>query len=196
MVCTSGAADMRLFAGPKEVQTIDAYDKALGLNRFELLIDWGWFYFITKPLFKVIDYFFHLTGNFGWAILIVTVLVKLIFFPLANKSYASMAKMKAVQPEMVNIRERYADDKMKQQQGRNRALQEGEDQPARRLPADRGADPGVLRALQGAVRHHRDAPRAVLRLDQGPLGARSDQHLQPVRPDPVRPDRAAGDRLV
>src|SRR6185295_19027091 len=82
--------------------------------------------------------------NFGLAILIVTVLVKLLFFPLANKSYASMAKMKAVQPEMANIRERYADDKMKQQQARNRALQEGEDQPARRLPADRGADPGVL----------------------------------------------------
>src|SRR6476620_1364954 len=107
---------MRLFAGAKEVNTIDAYDKALGLNRFELLIDWGWFYFITKPLFKLIDYFFHLTGNFGWAILIVTVLIKIVFLPLANKSYASMAKMKAVQPEMVNIRERYADDKMKQQQ--------------------------------------------------------------------------------
>ncbi len=112
----TGAADMRLFAGAKEVQTIDAYDKALKLNRFELLIDWGWFYFITKPLFKLIDYFFHLVGNFGLAILIVTVLIKIVFLPLANKSYASMAKMKAVQPEMVNIRERYGDDKMKQQQ--------------------------------------------------------------------------------
>jgi YidC/Oxa1 family membrane protein insertase len=112
----TGAADMRLFAGAKEVQTIDAYDKALKLNRFELLIDWGWFYFITKPMFKAIDYFFHWTGNFGFAILIVTVLIKILFLPLANKSYASMAKMKAVQPEMVNIRERYGDDKMKQQQ--------------------------------------------------------------------------------
>src|SRR3954464_5341576 len=111
----SGTADMRLFAGAKEVTTIDAYDKALGLNRFELLIDWGWFYFITKPMFKAIDFFFHLVGNFGLAILIVTVLVKLLFFPLANKSYASMAKMKAVQPEMMAIRERYGDDKMKQQ---------------------------------------------------------------------------------
>ena len=73
----TGTATMRLFAGAKEVQTIDAYDKALNLNRFELLIDWGWFYFITKPLFKVIDYFFHLIGNFGFAILIVTVLIKL-----------------------------------------------------------------------------------------------------------------------
>jgi YidC/Oxa1 family membrane protein insertase len=112
----SGAADFRLFAGAKEVQSIDAYDKALGLNRFELMIDWGWFYFITKPMFKAIDFFYHQVGNFGLAILIVTVLVKLLFFPLASKSYASMAKMKAVQPEMVAIRERYGDDKMKQQQ--------------------------------------------------------------------------------
>src|ERR1700754_2612506 len=67
-------------------------------------------------MFKAIDYFFHWTGNFGFAILIVTVLIKFIFFPLANKSYVSMAKMKAVQPEMAMIRERYGDDKMKQQQ--------------------------------------------------------------------------------
>ncbi len=112
----TGSANARLFAGAKEVAVVDAYDKQLGLNRFELLIDWGWFYFITKPMFKVIDYFFHLVGNFGVAILIVTVLVKILFFPLANKSYASMAKMKAVQPQMVLIRERFADDKMKQQQ--------------------------------------------------------------------------------
>src|SRR3954447_15994886 len=112
----TGAADMRLFAGAKEVTTIDAYDKALNLNRFELLIDWGWFYFITKPMFKAIDFFFHWTGNFGLAILIVTVLVKLLFFPLANKSYASMAKMKALQPQMQAARERYPDDKVKQQQ--------------------------------------------------------------------------------
>src|SRR5262249_15702454 len=106
----------RLFAGAKEVATIDAYDKALGLNRFELLIDWGMFYFITKPMFKAIDFFYHHVGNFGLAILLVTLLIKILFLPLANKSYASMAKMKAVQPEMVAIRERYADDKMKQQQ--------------------------------------------------------------------------------
>ena len=92
------------------------YNQALHLNHFDLLIDWGWFYFITKPMFLAIDFFFHLVGNFGIAILIVTVLVKLLFFPLANKSYASMAKMKAVQPELTMIRERYGDDKMKQQQ--------------------------------------------------------------------------------
>jgi YidC/Oxa1 family membrane protein insertase len=112
----SGATGTRLFAGAKEVAIVDGYDKQLGLNRFELLIDWGWFYFITKPMFWAIDYLFKLVGNFGLAILLVTVIIKLIFFPLSNKSYASMAKMKAVQPQMVAIRDRYADDKMKQQQ--------------------------------------------------------------------------------
>ncbi len=106
----------RLFAGAKEVATVDGYHSALNIKNFDLLIDWGWFYFITKPLFKVLDFFYRLFGNFGVAILLVTVVLKLVFFPLANKSYASMAKMKAVQPEMVSIRERYADDKMKQQQ--------------------------------------------------------------------------------
>jgi YidC/Oxa1 family membrane protein insertase len=112
----TGSANGRLFAGAKEIAVVDGYDHSLHLNRFELIIDWGWFYFITKPMFKVLDYFFQLTGNFGLAILIVTVLIKIAFFPLANKSYASMAKMKAVQPQMMMIKERYADDKMKQQQ--------------------------------------------------------------------------------
>ncbi len=106
----------RFFAGAKEVATVDSYQDNLGIKNFDRLIDWGWFYFITKPLFKVLDFFYHLVGNFGIAILIVTVLLKILFFPLANKSYASMAKMKAVQPEMASIRERYGDDKMKQQQ--------------------------------------------------------------------------------
>jgi YidC/Oxa1 family membrane protein insertase len=112
----TGSANARLFAGAKEVQVVDGYDKELKLNRFELLIDWGWFYFITKPLFVVMDWIYRHIGNFGVAILLVTVMIKILFFPLANKSYASMAKMKAVQPEMAAIRERYADDKMKQQQ--------------------------------------------------------------------------------
>jgi len=121
----TGAANARLFAGAKEVSVVGinfpfsvngGYNQALHLNHFDLLIDWGWFYFITKPMFLAIDFFFRLVGNFGIAILIVTVLVKVLFFPLANKSYASMAKMKAVQPELAMIRERYGDDKMKQQQ--------------------------------------------------------------------------------
>jgi YidC/Oxa1 family membrane protein insertase len=110
------SATARLFAGAKEVATVNGYEQDLGLNRFKLLIDWGMFWFITQPMFAVIDYFFHLVGNFGVAILIVTVLIKLAFFPLANKSYASMAKMKAVQPQMMAIRERFPDDKVKQQQ--------------------------------------------------------------------------------
>ncbi|HWW37497.1 MAG TPA: membrane protein insertase YidC [Xanthobacteraceae bacterium] len=119
------SVNARLFAGAKEVSVVGinfplanagGYNQALNLNHFDLLIDWGWFYFLTKPMFLALDFFFHLVGNFGIAILIVTVLVKILFFPLANKSYASMAKMKAVQPEMTMIRERYADDKMKQQQ--------------------------------------------------------------------------------
>ena len=112
----TGAADGRLFAGAKEVSIVDHYDQDLKLNRFELLIDWGYFYFITKPLFLAMDWIYRHVGNFGVAILIITVIIKIFFFPLANKSYASMAKMKAVQPEMMAIRERYADDKMKQQQ--------------------------------------------------------------------------------
>jgi YidC/Oxa1 family membrane protein insertase len=105
-----------LFAGAKENAVVDAYDKQLGLNKFDRLIDWGWFYFITKPMFFMIDWFFHIVGNFGVAILLVTVLVKLIFFPLASKSYASMAKMKAVQPQLAALKEKYPDDKVKQQQ--------------------------------------------------------------------------------
>jgi YidC/Oxa1 family membrane protein insertase len=121
---TTGSANARLFAGAKEVSVVGidfpvgpgGYNQALHLNHFDLLIDWGWFYFITKPMFLALDYFFHLVGNFGIAILIVTVLVKIAFFWLANKSYASMAKMKAVQPQMAMIKERYADDRAKQQQ--------------------------------------------------------------------------------
>ncbi len=112
----TASSNARMFAGAKEVAAIDGYEKNLGIKRFELLIDWGWFYFITKPLFFLLDWIYKHIGNFGVAILIVTVLLKILFFPLANKSYASMAKMKAMQPEMTAIRERYADDKMKQQQ--------------------------------------------------------------------------------
>jgi YidC/Oxa1 family membrane protein insertase len=112
----SAATMTRLFAGAKEVATINGYETELKLNNFKLLIDWGYFWFITQPMFALIDYFYNLIGNFGLAILIVTVLVKVAFFPLANKSYASMAKMKALQPQMTALRERYGDDKVKQQQ--------------------------------------------------------------------------------
>ncbi len=122
----TGTANARLFAGAKEARVVGinfpfatglgGYNTQLGLNHFDLLIDWGWFHFITKPMFLALDFFYHVVGNFGLAILLVTVLVKTLFFPLANKSYASMAKMKAVQPQLAALKERYPDDKMKQQQ--------------------------------------------------------------------------------
>ena len=121
----TASSNARLFAGAKEASVVGinfpfaghgGYNKQLGLNHFDLLIDWGWFYFITKPMFLALDYFYHLIGNFGIAILLVTVLVKILFFPLANKSYASMAKMKSVQPQLAALKERYPDDRQKQQQ--------------------------------------------------------------------------------
>jgi len=112
----SAQAVTHLFAGAKEVGTIDAYESSLGIKKFDLMIDWGWFYFITKPLFKLIDLIYHFVGNFGVAILIVTVLVKAAFFPLANASYRSMAKMKLIQPKIAALKDLYPDDRQKQQQ--------------------------------------------------------------------------------
>ena len=105
-----------LFAGAKQTKLIDGYEVQHGIERFELMIDWGWFYFLTKPMFYAIDWLFHQVGNFGVAILLITIAIKIVFFPLANKSYASMSKMKLVQPQMQEIREKYGDDKQKQQQ--------------------------------------------------------------------------------
>jgi len=112
----SQTVETLVFAGAKETQLIDSYEEERGIRQFDLLVDWGWFYFITKPMFYLIDWLFHALGNFGVAILATTVVVKAIFFPLANKSYKSMANMKKVQPKLLEIREKYADDKMKQQQ--------------------------------------------------------------------------------
>jgi YidC/Oxa1 family membrane protein insertase len=106
----------RVFAGAKEVNTINAYETDLGIKKFDLMIDWGWFWLITKPMFRLIDIIYKFVGNFGVAILVVTVLVKLAFFPLASRSYASMAKMKKVQPQLAALKERFPDDRAKQQQ--------------------------------------------------------------------------------
>ena len=112
----TGEVKGNLFAGAKKVDLIDQYAEKHNIRQFDLMIDWGWFYFITKPMFHALNYFFGLMGNFGFAILAVTVIIKLLFFPLASKSYESMSKMKKLQPDMIKIRERYADDKVKQQQ--------------------------------------------------------------------------------
>jgi YidC/Oxa1 family membrane protein insertase len=105
----------RIFAGAKEVHTLDKYQNSLGIEKFDLLIDWGWFYFITKPMFRLLHFIYNFVGNFGVAILIITVLVKGVFFPLANRSYTAMAKMKNMQPQILAIRDRFPDDKQKQQ---------------------------------------------------------------------------------
>ncbi|MDO9416407.1 membrane protein insertase YidC [Pararhizobium sp.] len=105
-----------LFAGAKQVPLVDGYEKSYAIPQFDLLIDWGWFYFITKPMFKMMDFFFRFFGNFGLAILTTTVVVKLLFFPLASKQYASMANMKKVQPKMEELKAKHGDDKMALQQ--------------------------------------------------------------------------------
>lgn len=106
----------KFFAGAKKTEIIDAYEADLGIRQFELMIDWGWFHFITKPLFVWIMFpLFNLIGNFGVAILMTTVIVKAVFFPLASKSYASMARMKVVQPKMAEIKEKYGEDREKMQ---------------------------------------------------------------------------------
>ena len=108
--------NIKIIIAAKEVDIIDGYAESLNINKYDLAIDWGWFYFIVKPLFFAIDYFFKLTGNFGIAIILITACIRLAFFPLANYSFRSMAKMKVLQPEMARIKELHKEDKMKIQQ--------------------------------------------------------------------------------
>ena len=112
----STTSNIKIFIGAKEVYPIDNYSEKEKIDRFDLAIDWGWFYFITKPLFFVIDYIFKIVGNFGVAIIILTALVRIVFFPLSNYSFKSMAKMKVLQPEMLRLKELYKDDAKRTQQ--------------------------------------------------------------------------------
>ncbi len=108
--------EIQIIVAAKRVETIDGYAKSLNIDKFDLTIDWGIMYFLTKPLFFAIDYFFKLLGNYGLAIIAVTICIRLIFFPLANFSFKSMGKMKLLQPEMTRLKELHKEDKMKLQQ--------------------------------------------------------------------------------
>jgi YidC/Oxa1 family membrane protein insertase len=105
-----------LFAGAKRNEILSAYEKSLDLPRFIYAIDWGFLFFLTRPIFLVIEFFYGILGNFGFAILALTLTVRLIMFPLANKSYESMSKMRTLQPKMEEIKKKYPDDAPKQQQ--------------------------------------------------------------------------------
>lgn len=105
-----------LFAGAKKVDLLDKYEEKLGVSQFDLAIDFGWFYFLTKPFFYAITYFNGLLGNFGLAIIAFTILVRLVLFPLANKSYRSMGKMRELAPKIQQLRESAGDDRAKMNQ--------------------------------------------------------------------------------
>ena len=107
--------EAHLYAGAKQATLIDGYEKTLGIKLFDRMVDWGWFYFITKPLFKLMEWINAGVGNFGITILILTIFVKAAFFPLANKQYESMARMKKMQPEMARIKEVHKSDPQRQQ---------------------------------------------------------------------------------
>ena len=108
--------NLKVIVAAKEVDIIDGYAENQNISKFDLVIDWGWFYWLVKPLFFAIDYFFKLTGNFGIAIILITICIRIVFFPLANMSFRSMQRMKLLQPEMQRLKELHKEDKVKLQQ--------------------------------------------------------------------------------
>jgi YidC/Oxa1 family membrane protein insertase len=106
----------RFFAGAKEVKVLDQYEDKLGVSKFGYAIDWGWFGLIEQPIFYYLDWLFRMVGNFGVAIILLTFTIRGLLFPIAQRQFASMANMRAIQPKMKALQERYKDDKQKQQQ--------------------------------------------------------------------------------
>ena len=106
----------RFFSGAKEIKLLDKYTKQDKINKFDLAVDFGWYYFLTKPFFYILDFLYGFLGNMGWAILLFAALLRLAMFPIANKSYDNMAKMKAIQPKLNDIKEKYGDNQVLIQQ--------------------------------------------------------------------------------
>ena len=126
----SDQVETMLFAGAKEWTVLRTYERELGIERFIDAIDWGWFFFLTKPIFATLYFIEGLIGNMGWSIIVLTLLIKAILLPLAWKSYVSMAKMKELQPEMLALKERAGDDKQKMQQEMMKLYKEKKVNPA------------------------------------------------------------------
>ncbi len=186
----------QLYVGPQDQNALAKIAPGL-----DLVVDYGWLTFLAKPIFWLLEFLHGIVGNWGWAIVLLTVLIKAAFYPLSAASYKSMARMKEVTPRMMKLREQYGEDKAQTQHRDDGALQDREDQPARRLPADRGADPGIHLPLLGAAGERGDAQRPVDPVGQGPGHAGLVAHpagdlmmalmwiqykLNPTPPDPVQ----------
>ncbi len=160
-----------LYAGAKKTSIIENYGDELGIEKFDLMIDWGWFYFLTKPMNHALTWLYGILGNFGFAILALTVIVKLLFFPLANKIVCVDGENEEAAAADGSAARTLQGRQAAHAAGTHAALSERENQPGCGLLAHSRPDPCFLRALQGPIHLDRHAPRAVHRLDQGPVGA-------------------------